>query len=398
MRILACVVFHWVATRVAPRRLDGASRFTAGVLSLLLLVSPALSNQVNLSIPEPQYFSPPFSDQPSRLAVGPDERVWVSIPSRSRVGVFNPTTGATEEYLVPEDMKPGKLLPLQDKVLFLLANRDMLGVLVQGSSYPFTVKLPGQPYDIAPSPSGFWLAFPDSGSLLLLRSDNFTSLASIKVAVAYGEDVICQTEEKLWAITSDYRDIAVVNITNLETSSIALPERAYGLAPSSDGSVWLASSEGNLLYLSASEEIHSYSLPQGASVSSHLVPDRQGGVWYCDSARERLGFRDQKGLAERPLPGARPTSPSASPHGYLWFIDEKGRRLGQVRMSVSGSNGETSTTATTTQASMTSSQQTAEVSSMLLVVQIALAMVLLTAVLAALLRRKPFRRRKSKHR
>ena len=383
---------------MAAGTLGRCVQYTAEMLILLLLIAPAFSDQTAASIPEPQYFSPPFSDKPSRLAAGPDGRIWVSIPSQSTVGAFNPTTNATEEYLVPEGMKPGKLLPLQDKVLFLLANRDMLGVLVQGSTHPFVVKLPHQPYDIAPSPLGFWLSLPDSESLFLFRADNLTSLDSIKVAVAYGEDVICQTKEKLWAITRDYRDVAVVDIENKETRLIALPERVYGLVPSSDESVWLISSEGNLMHLSASGEIHTYSLPKGTSASSHLVVDRHGGVWYCDSARGRIGFRDQNRLDELPLAGVRPASPSASPDGYLWFVDDVGGRLGRVRMSVPTSDGETSTTTMTTQVSTTSSQQAVEGSNTLLLVQIALAMVLLVAVLVALLRRKSSHRGKGKHR
>lgn len=373
-------------------------RHTAEIMTLLLLITPALSGQATLTIPEPEYFSPPFSGKPTRIAVGPDGRVWVSIPSQSRVGVFHPTTGATEEYLVPEGMAPEKLLPLRDKVIFLLANRDALGVLVPGSTQPFTVNLPSQPYDIAPSPSGFWISLPDRQSLLLLRADNFTTLTTIKVAVAYGEDVTCQTEEQLWAITSDYQTAAVVNLQNMETSFIALPERAYGLAPSLGESVWLISSEANLMHLSESGEIRTYPLPQRTSPSSRLVPDRGGGVWYCDSARQRVGFRDQKELAERPLPGARPTSPSASPDGYLWFMDDAGERLGRVRMSVSSSDGETPETTTATQVSTPSNQQPVEGPNTLLLVQIALAMMLLIAVLAGILTRKRSRRRKSKHR
>ncbi|MFB0550992.1 MAG: hypothetical protein ACETVV_00275 [Nitrososphaeria archaeon] len=398
MRILTSSSFGRSTSLVATGRLGRPLRYTAEMLGLLLLITPAFSKPLTLSIPEPQYFSPPFSDKPSRLAAGPDGRIWVSIPSQSTVGAFNPKTNATEEYLVPEGMKPGKLLPIQDKVLFLLANRDVLGVLVQGSTQPLVVKLPHQPYDIAPSPLGFWLSLPDSEDLFLFRADNLTSLDSIRLAVAYGEDVICQTEENLWAITRDYRSVAVVNVKNKEMSLIALPERAYALTPSSDESVWLISSEGNLMHLSASGEIHKYPLPTGASASSHMVADKHGGVWYCDSARGRIGFQDQKGLEELPLTGVRPTSPSASPDGYLWFIDDVGGRLGRVRISAPTSDGEPSTTTMTTQVSTTSNPQDVDGSNPLLLVQIALAMVLLVAVLAALLRRRPSHRGRGKHR
>jgi streptogramin lyase len=126
------------------------------------------------------------------------------------------------------------------------------------------------------------------------------------------------------------------NPSSVQSVSVgAYPLAIHGIAPDSDGSIWIALSNGTLSHYSSSLTLlGSITLPRGMQADG-LVVQGNGTLWWTDTAANAIGKYASGSAVEYPIPTPQSGAGAITVggDGAVWFTEFKASKIGRIDAS-----------------------------------------------------------------
>ncbi|HET9794303.1 MAG TPA: hypothetical protein VFS34_07560, partial [Thermoanaerobaculia bacterium] len=281
---------------------------------------------------------PTAATGPRSIVAGPDGDLWFTETNAGKIGRITPG-GSVVEYPLPSaDAEPWRIAAGPDGALWfteMAGNRigriDGAGVIDE-----FDVPTPKSlPRGIAAGPDGA-LWFTEREADRIGRITPSGDIREFDLDVHTGPDGITAGKDgALWFAEEYAGRVGRLTTAGVWTETGLLPDSGYpeGIAPSSDGGLWVTTVPGGG---GSAVRIP----PSGNPVAHAITPytpgdpavDGSGNVWFATSDGT-IGRLDPNGRLTTftvPTEGSYPVGVAIGPDGKIWFTESEASRIGRL--------------------------------------------------------------------
>src|SRR5438270_1122728 len=269
-----------------------ASAAPAGTHPQTSTPPPPAPTRISATIRE---FPLPAGRAPTGITVGPDNNLWFTEESGSRIGRLT-LSGDLREIALPIAGAPGVgiIAGPDGNLWFTDRNADQIGRI---------------------TPAGQITEYP--------TAENSSPL-----------DITVAPDRTLWFSESNSDRLGRIGLDGQLLNEVTLPRGTApaGLTFGADGDLWVcASSTNRILRVSPSGQITPYPLKVEDAHPFRITRAPDGNLWFVEFLGNHIGRVTPSGvLSEFPAPVPGPVGITAAADGSLWFTEEKGDAIGRI--------------------------------------------------------------------
>jgi virginiamycin B lyase len=311
---------------------------------------------------------------PSRIAVGPDARLWFTDASSSDVGVIGLDGTLGGRFSVATSATPTGMVRGPDgNMWFVEKTNNAVGrITPTGTVTEFSLaalQANSGPLEIALGPNGL-LYFTEANvdriaSINPLAGSDAMILASLMESVSVPSGSGAGTagltgitpgpDGRLWftEATADRVGNVTANLATINeySTGISAASAPTGIAVGPDGALWFTEDGGSRIgrIPTAGAPVSQFSLPTAGAGPTEIALGPDAALWFSESSSDQIGRIDPVSHAVMEFPLAKGSGPQgivAGPDGAIWFTEFGRDRIG--RLSLTSSTPPTTTPPSTT--------------------------------------------------
>ncbi len=269
----------------------------------------------------PTKYSAPFG-----LAIGLDDRIWVTESSGNTLAVFDPRTNELKEYRIPSTVG----LPEIDWE-YDARNKTMPERTVNVYSV-------GTPGNIVIDKKGIvWFVLQLGNAIVRFdpEKEEFIELP-VPTHDARPYDLAIDSKGGIWYVQKNAGKLGYMNYEEKRSFEIDLGKDSHmmGIAIDSDDQVWFSNVGGNYIgrYNPETKKVKTYPITVPLSQPGMMRFDKDGMLWICNLRSRQLGvLMTERGIySVVELPGYNTVPQSLAPgnDNKIWIVDSMTNKIG----------------------------------------------------------------------
>lgn len=349
-----------------PRKLisiSAALGVVAAGLTSVVIASPATAATGDVT----SFPSPLPNSQPGPIALDPLGNLWIGLTALDQIAKATPT-GALVTIAIPNGSANAGTSSLAlgtDNRMWLTemsANRVSYFNTLSNAYNGFDIPTKdAQPMGIAAGPDGaMW--FTEFATDKIGRVTNAGKFTEFNLAKdSQPTSIVAGPDGALWFTAQKGNSIGRITTSGVITN-YALPTANSGptdITVGEDGNLWFTQSTGNRIgRMTPKGLLAEFSLPTGNAGANQITLGSDGALWFTESLTNRIGRITNGGIVtEYVLPGASngPAGIVAGIDGNTWFTSKTTNSLNRLLTGVtpSGTTGSPTLTAASTKTGST---------------------------------------------
>jgi streptogramin lyase len=296
-----------------------------------------------------EYTIPTPSSGASRIALGPDGRLWFTEYNANQIGAMTPD-GVFSEYVVPTaNSHPVGIAAFTNSFLcYTEATTGKAGFIATYGTFAWEGAV-GGPTDVVLGSDGQVWGTEYGPSKLFKLSLDYGVVCDMPLTVPAGPlGLVVGGDGYVWVTDYDGNKILRCSspCNNTAPFCVEYPIPTFASHPNSialdlDRTIWFTELSGNKIGKIpwVAGAVTEYTIPTADSSPTGITAGPDGNVWFTEGATNKIGRITPEGvITEFPLPTANsaPAGIVLGPGGALYFTEYVGNKIGKFQVFVPG--------------------------------------------------------------